>query len=1245
MKTIKAILKTILNNNYAIKNDVFWELKKESIEIIEDEKEVDELWIQKLKYTIDYIKNIPIESKIVFSIYINKFNEEDLKNIKKMKAQLNNLIVNEIYDGIHYNVSGEKLYKAIKKLELSVTLSKKQRIIENKLSNLTKIHIENKFDHIENIIQVKFQNIDLKENLLYITNLENYYYFYELKYTIYDLFKHIKLDFQKKYISTNKYKVLYIINDNAISIENYTTPYYRILSYSLAYEISEGKVLLPQYLDANIKNILIDSKQLFNYKYYNILERELDLYNTNKLYKVENIDNLLYKINIAKTEDEIFNLINSAVDIISIEKNIDVYIYAISKCYKLNKKSIKIALFCEDLINKKAIFASDIISYLMMIYNNGIYTKNTLRTIKYIDTVYNDTSLFDELKLKIRFGESGINQEFVDEFYDTYNKSKNKEELDFYLNRIVNEYKIQFNKKTIRMVYEFYKKYKDIRALDRICKYMHKNDMNLMEMDLTQNDLLPLIEFYNIQDKKENVMYMLFVMSYCKSLDKKTISLLKNIYKNENLKKSNKLFHYLKLYKDKDEIIYQYYIEKLANLSVDQLNETTVDEVNELFLQDDKLTNVQLETIKFIIDYYILNNTKIAIKCIEKYLQCYSNLDEYNLFRNILIEQMKNIHFVQDILKYINFNNIDNIYFILDLIAKELINNKEYNLISEILKYYDYNKDYNKAYNIVIAYVEFAEFIDEIEYDTIIYDMLNNLDKNEKIKLYNLLINREDFPIEIRERYYDLNPSNLNKNIIIEEFNNKNENIAVTILEKYLVLVKYFEDDEKFLDIVDRKVIEYEFEDSKYKQLIEETIYKKIKIKFKDDKEYVEDLLYKIKEKNDKLKEIEEYVDIYTSSFIEEFHDIYGEYKVISRIKGDVCNKLHIEHVFDKNQSNVLVFKDYCTKEIILNYLKTLNIEYTIYESRDYGDPIYLYTINIKDPITYTKENSLMNMIQNLVELSKLQQQLIRKNRMIKTFTKDRFIYTNKGFVLADFTDIIEFNIDSITKDLPEEEYDLYNLDKKGKYYILNQKNITSILKKYISMVLDDFSSDESENIKFIHKFNLNIIENENINNIDSLIENMISFITNENKTIDELTYRQSLNRFYDIDVKEQNILMDKIISRNDMTTIAKKLIVYNYRSEFKISYFEYLLNCINNYNDGLQEEDLLEIYEKLNSNINEALLLNKNEIETEIKNMYLNIGNKTSLLVGDIKKDVIKTNLSIENKNYITRRLESMKV
>lgn len=1242
MKTIKAILKTILKNNYAIKNDVFWELKRESINIIEDEKDVDEDWIEKLKYTIDYIKNIPIESKIVFSIYINKFNEEDLKNIKKMKSELNDLIINEIYNGIHYNVSGEKLYKVIKKLELSVALSKKQRVIENKLSNLTKIHIKHNFDYTENIIQVKFENIKLEETLLYIMNFENYYYFYELKYDIYDLFKHIKLNFHKRYISTNKYKVLYIINDNGISIDNYTTAYYRILSYSLAYEISEGKVLLPQYLDASIKNILIDSKQLFDYKYYKNLESKLDLYNKNKLYKVENIENLLYKINIAKTEDEIFNLINSAGNIINIEKNIDVYIYAISKCYKLNKNSIKIALFCEDLINKKAIFASDIISYLMMIYNNGIYTKNTLRTIKYMETVYNDTYLFDELKLKIKFKESGISQEFIDEFLGIYNKSKNKQNLDFYLNRIINEYKIEFNKESIRMVYEFYEKYKDIRALDRICKYMYENDRDLMEMDLSQNNLLQLIEFYKKQDKKQNIMYMLFIMSHCKKLEKKTISLLKSIYNNKDVKNSNKLFNYLILYKDKDEIIYKYYIEKLADLPVEQLDETTVEEVKELFLKD-KLNNIQLATVKFIIDYYILNDTKIAIKCIEKYLQEYSNLDQYNLFRDILIQQIKNIRFIQDILKYINFNNIDNIYFILDLIAKELINNEEYNLISEILKCYDYNKDYNKAYNIVIAYVKFAKFIDELEYDTIIDDMLKNLDEDEKKKLYNLLINREDFPIEIRERYYDLNPSNLNNNIIIEEFNNKNENIAVTILEKYLVLVKYFEDDEKFLDIVDRKVIEDEFEDSKYKQLIEETIYKKIKIKFKDDKEYVEDLLYKVKEKNDKLKEIEEYIDIYTNNFIEDFHDIYGEYKVISRIEGDVCNKLDIEHIFNKDQSKVLVFKDYYTKEIILNYLKTLNIEYKIYESNDYADPIYLYTIDIKNSIPYTKENSLMNMIQNLVELSKLQQQLIRKNKMIKTFTKDSFIYTNKGFVVADFIDIIEFNINSLTKDLSE-EYDLYKLDKKGKYYVLNQKNITIILKKYISMILDNFCN-ESEDIKFIHKFNLNIIENENINNIDSLIENMISFITNENKTIEELTYKQKLKGFHDIDETEQKSLMDKIINRNDMTPEAKKIIIYNYSNEFKINYFKYLLNCINNYNDGLNEVDLLEIYEKLDSTVNDALLTDENDIDTEIENMYLNICNKTSLLLGDIQKAVMKTNLSIENKNYVTRRLENMKV
>lgn len=45
----------------------------------------------------------------------------------------------------------------------------------------------------------------------------------------------------------------------------------------------------------------------------------------------------------------------------------------------------------------------------------------------------------------------------------------------------------------------------------------------------------------------------------------------------------------------------------------------------------------------------------------------------------------------------------------------------------------------------------------------------------------------------------------------------------------------------------------------------------------------------------------------------------------------------------------------------------------------------------------------------------------------------------------------------------------------------------------------------------------------------------MVSFITNENKIIEELTYKQRLNRFYDIDEKEQKLLMDKVISINDM--------------------------------------------------------------------------------------------------------------
>ena len=52
---------------------------------------------------------------------------------------------------------------------------------------------------------------------------------------------------------------------------------------------------------------------------------------------------------------------------IGIEKLVvlDVYVYAISKSYELNKNSIKIALFCEELLNKKPIIYSNIVKIIV----------------------------------------------------------------------------------------------------------------------------------------------------------------------------------------------------------------------------------------------------------------------------------------------------------------------------------------------------------------------------------------------------------------------------------------------------------------------------------------------------------------------------------------------------------------------------------------------------------------------------------------------------------------------------------------------------------------------------------------------------------------------------------------------------------------------------------------------------------------------------------------------------------------
>ena len=404
MEDSRNLLKIILKNKNYDKNDIFYELKKESIEILKGKLEINENWMKNLKNILDHGKNIPIESKVVFSLFLNNqvdsFRNSDLERLQ----ELNSLIINQVYNEIHFNIDGKSLYNAIFRLYIPINLRKKISVLEKKLNSLTKIILEEDKNYKEKIIEIEFENIIEKETLLYNYDFENYYYFYDLKYEIYDLFKKEKLNYKSYHKDVYGSEILYLINDKRIAIENIDTEYERVLLYSFAYEISSGRIKInAKDIDSNVINSLIHYKKLFKPKYFDEILNRLYLHDKRELISISDINDLIYKISIAQSEDEIFSLLKSSKKLINLDDNIDVYVYAISKSYELNKNSIKIALFCEEVLNKKPIIYSNIVSYLKLLYKNGIYTQNTLDTVKYIETVSNEDLSLDELRLKINF--------------------------------------------------------------------------------------------------------------------------------------------------------------------------------------------------------------------------------------------------------------------------------------------------------------------------------------------------------------------------------------------------------------------------------------------------------------------------------------------------------------------------------------------------------------------------------------------------------------------------------------------------------------------------------------------------------------------------------------------------------------------------------------------------------------------------------------------------------------------------
>ncbi|MCU9808905.1 hypothetical protein LEQ06_12510 [Paraclostridium sp. AKS46] len=286
-----------------------------------------------------------------------------------------------------------------------------------------------------------------------------------------------------------------------------------------------------------------------------------------------------------------------------------------------------------------------------------------------------------------------------------------------------------------------------------------------------------------------------------------------------------------------------------------------------------------------------------------------------------------------------------------------------------------------------------------------------------------MLIKREDLPIEIREQYFYLAPTEENKKYIIDSFSFEQ---TKSELAKEFALKKYFSDDEEFLRLANIG------KDNNEKIL--ELVYYKAREKFKNDKDYVNKLIEKIYKEDERLSKIYEYIELYNDNYFDrKAQNIFNEYLCTHRDEGEYIDRLYLTNIFNGNKLEAIGFMDdeYKMDYSIFRYLDKIKANY---EKLD-KDVILLREIY---DLSFLEKGDILVFLEKLKLLIKLQINLILNERMIIGFKKDSFIINEKGFIPTASTHICRYNEEFRTRN--SALFEFVAKISKSKYIIVNEK-------------------------------------------------------------------------------------------------------------------------------------------------------------------------------------------------------------
>lgn len=1227
-------------NNICEKTNSWHELRNLSINKLINNEYIDELWINNAE---NIKEELPLEACLLLSRYIN---DPSLDKYSKK-------IIDILYNKIEFSLPGEVLSKLIQNIIIDESYRNKKNILLIKFNNLKEIHIKDpKKEHT--ILGIKINNISKLEIISYSPNLKNYIYVpnEDIEIIEFDtgnvLSKYMKPDKKKNHSSYITLNDMLRFQQKTLHVES---SFERILLYEVVSEIHFKEVSTT--LNNNIVNIILDNQDLFEKEYITTISKDIKAKNKNQTVTyinelIKNPNNKTLQRIIRETEniEVIFSVLKQAETILQEEIRLDIYFEAICKCNDIaeNNKSnsaskINIALFCEELIAEKPIIFTELINILKSMYKDKIFTNKTVETLKYLKHTVKDEQIIDDILLQIKYENCEFDNDYVDKIINAQNNLSelNIEVIDKMLNKLIcNEKDIsKYKNDLFEQIYNFYKRNNDLNALDKLCMFCHENNKNISTYNITDKDINKLIKFYKHKKKELDKNYNLKLINefkYNKDIFEYGKLTIESIYMNNDEESidllNSKYSQLLKFFKKKSDIIYDEYLKMLEHsdstlnlYELINLTEEEVNDINNILMKRTTHESTKLRMLKVLINYYIIKKSdESMLDYMNLYMNSYSKSDNGRLFKNILFNHTENIDFIEVVLNNIDFNYIPNAEIFMEIISKKLIDNNRIDLLPEVLRYYISNEKYENGLSILKVYVDsnigdenrINLEIDQLKYEMYISPILDNIDEKSKRELYEILIKRDDLPIHIREKYFYLLPSDENKMHLIDSFVFEQ---TQSLLAKEFAIEEYYNNDDEFCRFVNIG--------SKNSEKVYNLVYEKVKKQFANNKDYVEKLIRNIYKEDKRISKIYEYIQDYNYNiFDKSSQNVFGDYVCISREKGEYADKLLIKNIFDNSELEVIGFTDEEDKvdNCIYNYLGKIGANYNQIDTN-------IIIINENNNFNIVKDGNLLGLIENIKLLIKLQRDLIINKRILIEFNEDIFILNEKGFIPNSYKYIYKYT----------EEFKVKSKSSKNKHNKINEKKICDLTKSYLKDLLLKLDIlDEEEKIK--NNFLSDILDNSSIKTYEEFIASIEIFIEKQSKAFENLSYKEKLTTFDNLDYFEQLDVISDILNKKDTSIQAKNIILKFDNDFYELDlYTKYLIECFNNSNLGFDDDDYLNIYNKVNNNISENVI---KEITNEIFNFYINAKHKCKLYANDMKNDINNLKLSKDDKEYLISRI-----